>query len=363
MTTNAGIVPGVKPPAGQQSNFVDPPSKRGLIIAVAVLAITLSTSFLCLRLYTRRFINRKLWWDDWACILGWIGLTALAALMFKALDYGGAVDLWNVPKAKYAHFTKLFHNIEIVGRVAMFFTKASIVLLFHRIFIPVRSRRTAVWWGIWFVFWWNLLYTVALILVVTTECVNKGAKVARGQECLDQSAIVIGATVINVVSDLMILVIPIVAIWNLQMARSQKYRLSAVFTVGLLGVMASIARLGYLVPMAQRPNQTVIVMVLLIFNIVEQTIGIIVGCMPVLPALYRHLSEHYLSSSSKPSRARLVVNSFFANRAKNSGSRARSDKPSVLTDYEELDDIEGQWEPRMPARPAKSFHTTAQAGK
>ena len=77
---------------------------------------------------------------------------------------------------------------------------------------------------------------MALILVVTTECVNKGAKVARGQECLDKSAIVIGATVLNVVSDLMILAIPIAAIWNLQMARSQKYRLSAVFADGSLQV-------------------------------------------------------------------------------------------------------------------------------
>jgi len=36
-----------------------------------------------------------------------VGLITLAGLMFKALDYGGGVDLWNVPKAKYKRFTKV----------------------------------------------------------------------------------------------------------------------------------------------------------------------------------------------------------------------------------------------------------------
>lgn len=88
--------------------------------------------------------------------------------------------------------------------------------------------------SIWFVFYWNLLYAIALVLTVATECVGKADRVARGEECLDQYAVLICASVINVVSDLMILVIPIVAIWGLQMAKEKKLRLSAVFAVGSL---------------------------------------------------------------------------------------------------------------------------------
>lgn len=125
--------------------------------------------------------------------------------------------------------------MEIVARIAIFFTKASVVLLYYRIFIPDSSRRTGVWWAIWFVFWWNLLYTVALVLAVTTNCVRKGAKLAaKGQECVKQPVVVLGATVINVVSDLMILIIPIVAIWGLQMGKKKKLRVLAVFAVGLM---------------------------------------------------------------------------------------------------------------------------------
>ncbi len=67
-----------------------------------------------------------------------------------------------------------------------------------------------------------------------TECVGKAEKVARGENCINQYAVLICASVINVVSDLMILVIPIVAIWGLHMSKEKKIKLSTIFAVGLL---------------------------------------------------------------------------------------------------------------------------------
>lgn len=116
----------------------------------------------------------------------------------------------------------------------MFFMKASIILFYHRLFVPAESPKTAIFWPIWFIFWWNLLYAVALVVTVATECVGKSDIVARGGECLDEYAVLICASVINVVSDLVILIIPITVIWNLQMSVETKVRLSALFAVGAL---------------------------------------------------------------------------------------------------------------------------------
>lgn len=57
---------------------------------------------------------------------------------------------------------------------------------------------------------------------------------AKGENCVNEYAVVVCASVINVVSDLMILVIPIAAIWGLHMNKRRKIKLSAVFAVGLL---------------------------------------------------------------------------------------------------------------------------------
>ena len=99
----------------------------------------------------------------------------------------------------------------------------------------------------------------------------------------------------------MILIIPIAAIWGLHINKRRKIKLSAMFAVGLMwappptlkhlypclefgddddtysasyckndadatwyhsGVLASLARLGYQVPEAKKPNQTIIIMIL-----------------------------------------------------------------------------------------------------
>lgn len=114
------------------------------------------------------------------------------------------------------------------------FTKASIILFYQRLFVPSGTRWTTIWCAIWFVFWFNLLYALALVLTVSTQCVGKEALVAQGKECVNQFAVLIGASVINVTTDLMILVIPIVAIWGLQMPLDKKWRVSLIFAVGAL---------------------------------------------------------------------------------------------------------------------------------
>lgn len=129
---------------------------------------------------------------------------------------------------------QLFHDIEIVARIGMFFTKASILLLYRRIFIVNASAKGVTWWAIWSVFWYNLLYALALVLTVSLQCVGKPAAVAERGECLNQYAVLICASVINVLSDLMILIIPVAAIWGLQMAKSKKIRLSLLFAFGSL---------------------------------------------------------------------------------------------------------------------------------
>ena len=118
----------------------------------------------------------------------------------------------------------------------MFFTKASILLLYHRLFIPPRTTNAQgpIFWSIWFIFFWNLLYAVVLVLAVAFECVSKATLVAAGKQCVDEYAVLVCASVINVTTDIMILVIPMMAIRGLNMNRGKKRRLYAVFAVGLL---------------------------------------------------------------------------------------------------------------------------------
>ncbi|KAI4249798.1 MAG: hypothetical protein L6R40_000587 [Gallowayella cf. fulva] len=300
MATKAdpNLTPAITAPPGHQSNLVNPPSKDGIFIACCVLVIVLSTPWVLVRLYTRRWISAKLWWDDLACVLGWAFMVSLSALLINVLQWGGGSDLWNVSKANWKLFKLHFHDTQIIARVGMCCTKVSFLLFYQRLLIPVGTRWTPIWWAIWLCFWYNVLYAIALVITVLTACIGKDAIVAAGGQCVNEYAVLICASVINVSSDIMILVIPIVGIWGLHMPAEKKRKLSAVFIIGGLAVLSSVARLGYQIKESGNPNQSLAIMVVSLLNLAEQFIGVIVSCMPILPAFYRHLKPHHSTSSS-----------------------------------------------------------------
>ncbi len=56
----------LEPPSGVVPNLVDPASQAYVVIIVTTLGLCLATPVVMIRLYTRHFINHKLWWDDGA---------------------------------------------------------------------------------------------------------------------------------------------------------------------------------------------------------------------------------------------------------------------------------------------------------
>ena len=56
--------PAGKPPRGVKPNFENPPSLKSVLIAVTAVGQVLSTLFVMMRIYTRHFVLRRLWWDD-----------------------------------------------------------------------------------------------------------------------------------------------------------------------------------------------------------------------------------------------------------------------------------------------------------
>lgn len=293
------------PPAGVESNFEDPSNKHAMIIGVMVMYIVLTTIFTLSRMWTRFYVHQELWWDDWTMFVGWIGIVGLAAAQLIQLKYGAGVDMWNVTKGDYAEFErvratigsyirliltfKVFSNIEIVARLSIFFAKLSILLLYLRIFFPKRTQKTPMWWWIWAVIWFNLLYTIALVLVVTLQCAPYG--LPFGSTCLNEYAVLISASVINVLSDIAVLLVPLEGVWKLQMARNQKAGLIIIFSLGALAPLSSIARLGYQIPEALDENRTMLLVTVNILAMAENVIAVMVGCMPVLAVWFFHLQS------------------------------------------------------------------------
>ncbi|KAL8757564.1 MAG: hypothetical protein Q9199_002135 [Rusavskia elegans] len=291
--------PAIPPPQGQDSNLIDPPSIDTTIIACTVLLLVLSTPLVAVRLYTRIKIKPKPWWDDATCLLGWGFMVALAVLNIHTLAYGSGSNLWNVTMHDWIHLKSHFNSTLIIARVGLTLTKISLLLLYQRLFITPGNRFTPIYWSIWITFWCNCLFAVAYAVALTTQCVGKSDLLAEGGQCIDEYAILISSSFINVAMDLAVLVIPIVAIWGLQMPAAKKRRLSGVFVLGGLAVLASVARLGYQFAVAKNPNQSIAFTINCLLKLIEQSIGVMVSCLPILPAFYQRLRGTGSTSRSK----------------------------------------------------------------
>lgn len=62
--SDPNLTPALKAPDGMVSNLVDPPSEAYITIVVLSIFLIVTTPLVLIRLYTRHFITRHLWWDD-----------------------------------------------------------------------------------------------------------------------------------------------------------------------------------------------------------------------------------------------------------------------------------------------------------
>ena len=109
--------------------------------------------------------------------------------------------------------------------------------------------------------------------------------------------------VLNVISDFSIFILPMHLIWRLQMSWTKKWRIFAVFTVGLFGCVAAIMRLIYSIQLISfsdvtDPNQQLVTDKKGLWGFAEISLGIIAGCMPVLPRFFKQISANLSSGGS-----------------------------------------------------------------
>ncbi len=151
-------------------------------------------------------------------------------------------------------------------------------------FFPAGALRSAFWWVIHVVIWLNVTYTAAFVFLVALQCVPTGQP--WGETCIDESHLLISASVINIISDVAVVVIPLGSIWELQITPQKKRAVWALFAFGTLAPAASVARLVYQVLTLRDANKTVTYLITALLALAEQIIASVAGCVPVISALY-----------------------------------------------------------------------------
>lgn len=94
----------------------------------------------------------------------------------------------------------------------------------------------AVYWACHALIWANLAVYIAVAFTILFEChpIDATWNPFLLSDCIDRNVILVISAAVNVFSDLLNFLLPIWAIWHLQMASERKLGLTAVFATGLL---------------------------------------------------------------------------------------------------------------------------------
>ena len=129
---------------------------------------------------------------------------------------------------------KFSNYIEMVYCPTLFFIKTSIALQLIHIFAP--TRHGAMYWTCYLYIWLSLIYYSALLIAAIFACWPR-AKLwdpLLPGKCANINATLIVTAVINTISDLVLLFVPLACVWTLQMSSNRKWGISAVFATGAL---------------------------------------------------------------------------------------------------------------------------------
>lgn len=187
----------------------------------------------------------------------------------------------------------------IVYNLSLLCTKMSILCQYLRIF-PQKSVRMATYTVIGIV----VAYAIWRFFSAVFTCNPPAAfwdHSIKEKTCQDRLALSLASTTLNMITDIMIALLPLPYINRLQLPRSQKLALLAVFALAGLVVIVSILRLPALYHLLHSKDITWENPMAAIWSSIEMNVAIICSCLPTLRCLFPKLlraATNYQTGSS-----------------------------------------------------------------
>ncbi|KAK0668217.1 hypothetical protein QBC41DRAFT_347410 [Cercophora samala] len=269
------------------------------IEAPCIVFFVLTPVFVGIRLWAR--VKLRGWsglgMDDWTIVVSTIFATVVSALMVASCAHGFGQHISNLTKPNKLMTLKLFYVAQAFYKLTINLTKASILLLYLRIFPKRWFRATC----------FVLLAIILLYMVGTTassiwQCnpIPRAWDKSITGTCISITANWYANAAFSITTDLIILGLPMHSIYTSHLPTSQKLALMGVFALGLFTTITSILRMTTLNFSSTSPDITFDIDSS-IWTVIEQNLAIICACLPVCRLPLSYILPSYFSTSTSPS--------------------------------------------------------------
>ncbi|KAJ4986137.1 hypothetical protein SVAN01_08401 [Stagonosporopsis vannaccii] len=334
--------PALSPPAGELPLDPDAPSLWSISLGILVACSVLVTACVALRIFTRtRIVKRFFTLEDALVIASAVLFVPIVGLQLKAYGYGGSKHQWNVTVGDLFIALRYVYAVQIIYCLALYAAKLSILLQIKHIFEITQQRKVSVFWASWLLIVLVTCAYVSTLMVLVFSCtpVRKAWDPLLPGKCHNSAAGYISGT-INLISDIAVLLLPVIGIASLQMDRKKKAAVCAVFATGLIACGASALRLYYSYREANSDDKSYWLALVGLCGSVEIAMVIMCGCFTSFPRFLKWVkgerdeSLPYASSQRYKSRSH----------GSESHSRLRSHELGKIGVSNEVHVVHDDWE-------------------
>ncbi|KAK8210828.1 integral membrane protein [Phyllosticta capitalensis] len=264
-------------------------------LTVAAVLLFSATALVCLRFVSRAMRHSKFGLDDWFCLLALLAVYGIVAIAFAWAVLGMGVHIKYLPMDNLFVILKMLIPFQFCYGIAIASVKCSYLFFYLRIFPHAALQRMAYICMAIVLAWW-----VGNVLQIFLMCrpFAKNWNNALPGRCGNRP---IGFTIIgalNMVTDVIIILLPLPWVRRLQMPRRAKLGLYLMFGIGLFITAVSIIRMRVLstlnfADISYDMKQSCA------WTFIETSVAVINSCIPML----RPLFSRFIQSTPKNSGA------------------------------------------------------------
>ncbi|KAJ6143092.1 hypothetical protein N7471_002545 [Penicillium samsonianum] len=286
------------------AEFDDQHSRVPESVFLGVLWALTGTSliFVVFRIYAQVTSFRRLFLDDFLVVLAWIIILTAAVIwqvdgkvLYELYAISAGTKPFNLEfLPRYNTFMRFNAPLELLFYSALWCVKFSFMALFYRISAKVKSLR--IWWFV--VLFCTASVYIASVADVEYKCSFGGldyiiTQCPQPNHVHYENRMFWANCAGDVITDLMILSIPFLALWKTRISLRNKLILLSIFSATIFIMVTAIIRVAVGMTYDRQMN----IDWLCFWSFVEVDVAIIVSCVASLRQLF--VTSHIQSSSAR----------------------------------------------------------------
>ncbi|KAH7064028.1 hypothetical protein BKA63DRAFT_496886 [Paraphoma chrysanthemicola] len=284
-------------------------SRQEEALAIIGVFAVLAFIFVVVRVYSR-YLGRNFGWDDYLIIAAIIFFFGQTLTIWKYILLSGTgYHIYDLPK-KTVHekivANKWNFSIQMLYHPLMGSIRASIIMFLFR----MKDNRRRIRYSLHVVFWLNILYAVSTSLGNILQCnpvrytwdkpamdtVDAAGNIIAGGKCIQSRIFVLTSCALSIFMDLMIIPIPSIMVWNLQMEIKTKILVVIVMSLGWVATGVSVGRFIVYYYRFAPTNLDRTWDIGIAISIAEPAVHIMSACAPATKCLFRYLFPYFARS-------------------------------------------------------------------